>query len=286
MSMTDSGSPTTFRSFFGRDTDANAFTGVFSAAAGAWTFVARDNGNIGIGTIAPFNRLDVAAGSTIGNSTLIGSEFNDSANRGLKVGFGYHTPADNCGPDNFRGMRVEVVPGTTFCGNSTDLTFWTDECNTSCPREVMRINGSGNVGIGTASPGAFDGFRLDVGGNIRCVTLTETSSREFKQDIVPLTGALDSIMKLKGVTYAWNDLAPEPVRGAHDIGFIADEMNEVLPDLVAKDASGKPVGINYSKITPVAVEAIKQLKTENDQLKARLEKIEALLAAQAANTGK
>lgn len=100
-------------------------------------------------------------------------------------------------------------------------------------------------------------------------------------------------MKLKGVTYAWNDKAPAPVQGKHDIGFIADEMNEVLPDLVAKDASGKPVGINYSKVTPVAVEAIKQLKAEGDKkdaqiadLKARLEKIEALIAAKTVNTTK
>jgi hypothetical protein len=47
-----------------------------------------------------------------------------------------------------------------------------------------------------------------------------------------------------------------------------------------KDATGKPVGIDDGKVTPVAVEPIKQLKAENDQLKARLEKIEAMLAAQ------
>lgn len=114
-------------------------------------------------------------------------------------------------------------------------------------------------------------------GNITCVSLTQTSSREFKQDILPLSGALDSIMKLRGVTYAWNDKAPQAVRGGHDIGFIAEEMNAVLPDIVAKDPDGKPIGIDYGKITPVAVEAIKQLKNENDQLKARLERLEALM---------
>ncbi|MFZ4575786.1 MAG: tail fiber domain-containing protein [Phycisphaerales bacterium] len=239
------------------------------------------DGNVGIGTTAPFNRLDVAAGSTIGPSAIDGFEFNDPTNRGAKVGFGYHTPADGCGPDNFRGMRVDVVPGTRFCGNSTDITFWTDECNTSCPRSVMVIEGSGNVGIGSAA----NGFKLNVNGDILCTTLTQTSSRDFKENIVPLTSALDSIMKLNGVSYNWNGKAPEQVQGHRDIGFIADEVNEVLPDIVAKDASGKPIGIDYGKVTPVAVEAIKQLKNENDQLKARLEKIEAMLAAQAAGAG-
>jgi hypothetical protein len=91
---------------------------------------------------------------------------------------------------------------------------------------------------------------------------------------------LDSIMKLWRVSYTWNDLGPKEVQGTHDIGFIADELDQVLPDIVMKDATGKPVGIDYGKVTPVAVEAIKQLKAENDQLKARLEKIEAMLAAQ------
>jgi hypothetical protein len=237
------------------------------------------SGNLGIGIVSPLIKVDVASGSTIGTSAFSGANLHDPANQGVKVGFGYQAPS-GCSPGNFNGMQVAVNPGTNGCGNSVDMLFFTEECNTSCPREVMRINGRGNVGIGTAAP--MVGFLLHVNGSIRCSGLTQTSAREFKQDIVPLTSGLEAIMKLRPVSYIWNEKAPEQSQGMHDIGFIADEVEQVLPDIVAKDETGKPVGIDYGKITPVAVDAIKQLKAENDQFRARLEKIEALLAAQAA----
>lgn len=242
-------------------------------------FVMGTDGLIGIGNTSPRTQIDIASGGTIGTSVITGANTHDAANRGIKVGFGYQAPS-NCSPGDFNGMQVAVNAGTNGCGNSVDLLFSTEECNTSCPREVMRINGRGNVGIGTTSP--LVAFKLDVNGAIHCIGLTQTSAREFKQDIVPLTSGLEAIMKLRPVSYVWNEKAPEQSQGTHDIGFLADEVNEVLPDIVAKDASGKPVGIDYGKITPVAVEAIKQLKAENDDLRARLTKIEAMLAAQAA----
>ena len=123
-------------------------------------------------------------------------------------------------------------------------------------------------------------------GTVFASGFVQFSSRDLKQDIAPLQGALDTISKLRGVTYAWNEHAPAQVRGRHDIGFIADEVNEVVPDLVAKDEHGKPTGIDYAKVAPLAVEAIKELKAENDriradnaELKARLERLEALVAA-------
>lgn len=233
-------------------------------------------GALGIG-VWPQHAIDVRNNSTIGSSAIVGGDFNAPQNLGTKVRFGY-TPSNACGND-FAGMAVEMTPGY-LGGNSADLVFSTALTNVSCSREVMRIGGTGNVTIGTASPLLFTDLKLDVGGAIRCNTLIQTSAREFKQEIAPLTNALDSIMKLQGVTYSWNQNAPEDVQGHRDIGFIAEDMNAVLPDIVAKDPSGKPIGIDYGKVTPVTVEAIKQLKLENDQLKARLEKIEALLSAQ------
>ncbi|MCK5940811.1 MAG: tail fiber domain-containing protein, partial [Planctomycetes bacterium] len=81
-----------------------------------------------------------------------------------------------------------------------------------------------------------------VGGNIRCTNLTQTSNRELKTAVAPLQGALDKIMLLRSVSYAWSEQAPEEVRGDQDIGFIADEVDAVLPEIVAKDEHGKAVG--------------------------------------------
>ncbi len=105
------------------------------------------NGNVGVGTTYPSNLLDVAASGVIGNSTVIGANLHDVLNRGTKVSFGYNVPGSE-----FNGLRAVVNPGLNGCGNSGDLLFHTWECNTAPSREVMRINGRGNVGIGTINP--------------------------------------------------------------------------------------------------------------------------------------
>ena len=113
------------------------------------------SGNVGIGVTNPVDLLDVATGGVIGNSTTSVAG-NDPSNRGTKVSFGYRDPFSG----DFNGMRSVVNPGS-ICGNSGDLLFYTWACNVSVTREVMRINGAGNVGIGTTNPLA----RLDINGN-------------------------------------------------------------------------------------------------------------------------
>ena len=109
--------------------------------------------------------LDVAAGGVIGNSTMLGLNVHDTLNRGTKARFGYNVPGSE-----FNGMTAVVNPGTANCGNSGDLLFYTWECNTSGSREVMRINGSGNVGISTTNPVTT----LDVRGDIPAITVGTT----------------------------------------------------------------------------------------------------------------
>lgn len=115
-------------------------------------------GNVGIGVNNPMILLDTKLGSTIGTSATSGS-YHDIANRGNKVNFG--AIAETV-PSDFAGMRVSVAAGTNGCGNSGDISFDTWECNTNVSREIMRINGRGNVGIGTSTPTA----KLDVNGII------------------------------------------------------------------------------------------------------------------------
>ncbi|MDX2147024.1 MAG: tail fiber domain-containing protein [Planctomycetota bacterium] len=245
--------------FAGMENDSN--WGVYVGEA--WRFRISDTGVASFGGNLGFH-FNVNGGATSGNLAAFSS--NDPNFTLLAIANSTAGPSAN--------HSLIVTGGSNPLGPNHFIIR-----NVQAAQDRMIIRNDGTVGIGTSTPTA--GFRLDVAGNIRCVNLTQTSTRDFKQDITPLSNALDSIMKLNGVSYAWNNEAPEPVRGSHDIGFIAEEVNDVLPDIVAKDENGKPVGIDYGKITPVAVEAIKQLKAENDDLKARLAKIEALLAEKA-----
>lgn len=141
-------------------------------------------------------------------------------------------------------------------------------------RNRFVIDNIGNFAMGTSTTAA----RLTVDGEVRCVNLVQTSSSMYKEDVQPLSNALDTLSRLQGVSYTWNNLAPENARGRHDIGFLAEDVAKVLPDVVARDENGNAVGIDYGRFAPVAVEAIKQLKGENDQLKDRLAALEAAVA--------
>ncbi len=286
------------------DIGLNASNDFTVCANDAERLVVTQGGNVGIGVVVPAEKLSVGGNIRVPDVAVIGARQDNGVTGSLSIqapgtlvsdgagsrGGTLRLAAGNCnascGPmppvgeslDN----NVHIVAGdNTFgaaCGSvfNGNIQFFAGHDQ---PERMRIVGDNGQVLIGTTTA-ANNGFKLDVAGNIRCVGLTQTSAREFKQDIVPLSDALDSIMKLRGVSYAWNGLAPEHVRGNHDIGFLADEVNQVLPDIVAKDEAGKPIGIDYGKIAPVAVEAIKQLKAENDELKARLERLEALVAAQ------
>ena len=71
---------------------------------------------------------------------------------------------------------------------------------------------------------------------------------------------------MQGVKFDWKD-DEEP---DNNYGFIAEDVHEILPNLVSYSPEGKPQGIQYSKMTAVLLEAIKEQQTQIDELKSRL----------------
>jgi hypothetical protein len=70
-------------------------------------------------------------------------------------------------------------------------------------------------------------------------------------------------MNLRGVYFNWD----AEHGGGHDIGMVAEEVGMVLPEIVGYEENGiDAAGMDYSKLTPLLVEAVKALKTEVDQL--------------------
>ena len=102
---------------------------------------------------------------------------------------------------------------------------------------------------------------VGIGGQMTAVSIVETSSIALKENINPIQNGLESILQLKGVTYDRKD------NNEHESGLIAEWTEEVLPELVTRDADGTVVGIKYTKVTAYLIEAIKSLKAEIDELK-------------------
>lgn len=129
--------------------------------------------------------------------------------------------------------------------------------------------GSGKHSISSTSTGSSTttgAFTVagDIGcnGTIRTVGLIETSSIAFKENINPITGALDAILKLTGVTYDRKDGSTK-----NEVGLIAEEVYKITPWLVSLDEKGKPYGVHYTKLSAYLIESIKELKKETEELK-------------------
>lgn len=93
-------------------------------------------------------------------------------------------------------------------------------------------------------------------------TITENSSVRYKDNIETVKYGLDKVLQMRGVTYNKKD------NGVKEIGVIAEEIYEVLPEVVLKNEEGEIDSVSYGRITAVLIEAIKDLKKEIEELKA------------------
>ena len=92
-------------------------------------------------------------------------------------------------------------------------------------------------------------------------TITENSSVRYKDNIETVKYGLDKVLQMRGVTYTKKDT------GLKELGLIAEEINEILPEVVLKNEEGEPDSVSYGRITAVLIEAIKDLKKEIEELK-------------------
>jgi len=128
---------------------------------------------------------------------------------------------------------------------------------------------------------AMDGVAFKPGGG----SWAAISDERSKSDIQPLTGTLDRLLKLRGHAYTYK---PEFVENGRalpgtQIGLVAQEVEAVFPDWVSTGPDGMKQ-VTERSTTALMVEALRDLRAEKDaeinDLKARLEKLEALLTAQ------
>ena len=128
----------------------------------------------------------------------------------------------------------------------------------------------GSLGIGTAASGTAGEIRATDN-----ITGYYSSDSRLKENIVNIDGALEKVSMLKGVTFDWcEDYIKE--RGGedgyfikkHDTGLIAQDVQQVLPEIVRKKKDGY-LGVQYDKMVGLLVEAIKELRTEINELKSK-----------------
>ncbi|MDA7492346.1 tail fiber domain-containing protein [bacterium] len=103
------------------------------------------------------------------------------------------------------------------------------------------------------------------------VSAFNSSDERLKENIINLDGSLAKILELRGTRFDWKKGNEElhPYEGS-DIGFIAQEVKEVVPEVIG-EMHGGYYGLKYEKLTPILVEAIKELSAKVDALEKKLE---------------
>ncbi len=166
--------------------------------------------------------------------------------------------------------------------NSTELVFAT--ATDDAVVERMRVASDGNVGIADNNPSyklsvtgdIYSSSSLGIGtapsgttGQIRAtddITAFYSSDISLKENISPISNALDKISQISGVQFDWNKEYIDKNGGEdgyfvrkRDVGVIAQEIQKVLPEVVAKRSNGT-LAVKYDRIIALLIEAIKELK--------------------------
>ena len=285
---------------------------------GVSKFLVAPNGNIGIGTLSPQGSLELSrSGSNAVLLETVYTNGNANANAFSIARLANGSPAAPSAVQagNIIGAWVGAGYGATQFGNPTAgmaaiaQENWTDTAQGSSTgffstaigsnqaQLHMAVLASGNVGIGDlSSPGSTPAAdRLQVFGDIRVgdsdtngclknfagtgLVGTCASDRRFKKDITPFDPVLDQLTALQPVHYFWRTAEfPERHFGdARNYGLIAQDVEKVLPELVVTNDDGYKA-IDYSKLPLLTIQAVKDLKSENDTLKERVAELERIVS--------
>jgi len=94
------------------------------------------------------------------------------------------------------------------------------------------------------------------------------SDKKLKENIKPIESALDKVKKLQGVTFDWKE-SDSMLDIKEDIGFIAQDVKEIVPELVRENSNGL-LSMRHQGIAPILLEAIKEQQKQIDDLKLQM----------------
>lgn len=248
--------------------DLNSKYYIYDATLGQTRMVITPGGNVGIGTTAPAAKLDTAGTIRSTAQTI------PTSGEGLEViyagGNGYLT-SYNRSSSAYRPLFID----SSFLqlNGISDQKVQIGKFNTpEIGREKLEVFGrtiiQGDIHVsGCLIVGLFviAGF---------C-----SSDLRLKRQVTPFPNLLDKVARLQPVHFYWraDEFPKRHFGGEQSYGLIAQEVEEVLPELVTKDKEGYRA-VNYSKLPLMMLQAIKEMKGEQDTLKQQNATLQTRLA--------
>jgi hypothetical protein len=158
------------------------------------------------------------------------------------------------------GHDYSFLAGYNLSSNQ-NCTFYT-QC--SHVRNHLNVGGTGNACNTTTG-------RIDATNDIVAYA---TSDKRLKCNIKPIENSLCKVIGVSGNTFDWKELTKEETKTIHgntgkDVGVIAQEIEAILPEAVTTRDSGYKA-VNYEKIVPLLIEAIKDLTVKVEELELKI----------------
>ena len=166
--------------------------------------------------------------------------------------------------------RQYTYTGTEFVvSGSGELEYSTNQGSETIDLSTESLAVFGQKNINTRLNGKEIIVELNddvsIVGVLTAQDIDTLSDQRYKENITPIEGALDKVSQLNGVEFNWKK------DGRSAGGVIAQDVEAVFPNLVSGE---DPLTVNYNGIIGALVEAVKELKAENENLRNRIEKLE------------
>ncbi len=286
-------------------------TGSANVAVGVWAGITNTTGNSNtlIGSVANVSSGDLTNATAIGANAIVSQDSSLVLGNAANVGIGTSSPlyklhikADGAAENfeavttgnsvysNYTNTTVQGIVGVDGYGlsgtpNQFSVATWSNHpiAFFTNATQKMTILANGNVGIGTTSPA----HPLQMGSGAHCTSggvWTNASDISKKYSINSLGYGLEEVLLMRPTSYKYK------TDDSESIGFIAQEMEEVIPEVVSGEEGEK--GIAYGLLTTVLVKAMQEqqeliekqqeeinnLKTNNEGLQTKLSEMDKLKA--------
>ena len=177
-----------------------------------------------------------------------------------------------------------AVPALAFANSSSTTNNGIYSANSStinistAGTQRATFNGNGlkinNGALGVNVNASTTDGRIDASNDIVAYS---SSDRRWKENIKPIDNALNKILKIGGYEFDWKELSEEERKTqhgneGHDIGVIAQEVEEVLPEVVTTRENGFK-GVKYDKMVALLIEGMKEQQSQIEELKSEISKL-------------
>jgi hypothetical protein len=212
------------------------------------------SGGVGIG-----GNTNIGGYAAIASYATVGGNLSAGGNLSVTGSSTFTGTIDANGGAEIDNIRIGIAGDNEIDTSTGNLTIDSAGGTTTLDDNVS-ITGTLSVNGTTTISGD-----LRVTGDI---TAFYTSDQRLKDNITPIDDPLTKVLSISGNTYAWNS---ESGKEGNDVGVIAQEILEVLPEAVTTRENGY-LAVDYHKIVPLLVEAIKELSQKVSDLEDKLNK--------------